>query len=157
MKSIVVKEMVINITGISDDDYISLTDLAKIKNGDDTNMVIANWMRKVDTIEFLNLWELINNENFKPIDFEGFKCKPGQNAFTMSPKRWIELTNSIGLKVKSWRHGGGTFAHKDIALEFASWISPEIKLYIIKEFQRLKNQESEQLEWEGFETVYLKL
>ena len=85
----------------------------------------------------------------KPTDFEGFKSKPGENAFTISPKKWIELTNAIGIKVKSGRYGGGTFAHRDIALEFASWISAEVKLYIIKEFQRLKNQESEQLEWHG--------
>ena len=112
-------------------------------------MVIASWIRRVDTIEFLKLWELINNENFTPTDFEGIKSKPGQNAFTISPKKWIELTNAIGLKVKSGRYNGGTYAHKDIALEFASWISAEVKLYIIKEFQRLKIQESEQLEWQG--------
>ena len=106
-------------------------------------------MRLKDTIDFLGLWEILNNENFKPTDFEGFKSKPGQNAFTISPKRWIVLTNAIGLTVKSGRYGGGTFAHKDIALEFAAWISAEVKLYIIKEFQRLKIQESEQLEWNG--------
>ncbi|MCI5583280.1 MAG: KilA-N domain-containing protein [Anaeroplasma sp.] len=149
MKSIIVKDKIINITGISDDDYISLTDIARIKNSEDANMVISSWMRKVDTLEFLKLWEQINNINFKPTDFEGFKSKPGQNAFTISPKRWIELTNSIGIKVKSGRYNSGTFAHKDITLEFASWISAEVKLYIIKEFQRLKIQESEQLEWQG--------
>ena len=148
MKSIIVKDKVIKITGVRDDDYISLTDIAKIKN-DDPNMVISSWIRKVDTLEFLKLWELINNGNFKPTDFEGFKSKPGQNAFTISPKRWIALTNAIGLIVKSGKYGGGTFAHKDIALEFASWISAEVKLYIIKEFQRLKIQESEHLEWQG--------
>ena len=148
-KSIIVKDKVIKITRISDDDYISLTDIAKIKNSDDTNMVIANWIRRIDTIEFLKLWESINNENFKPIDFEGFKSKPGQNSFTLSPKRWIELTNSIGLKVYFGRYNSGTFAHKDIALEFASWISPEVKLYIIKEFQRLKVQEENHLDWNG--------
>lgn len=149
MKSIVVKDKVINITGITDEDYISLTDIAKIKNDEDTNMVIVSWLRRIDTLDFLRLWESINNENFKPTDFEGFKSKPGQNAFTISPKRWIDLTNAIGIKVKSGRYNGGTFAHKDIALEFASWISAEVKLYIIKEFQRLKVQESEQLEWRG--------
>ncbi len=149
MKSIVVKDKVINITGITDEDYISLTDIAKIKNDEDTNMVIVSWLRRIDTLDFLRLWESINNENFKPTDFEGFKSKPGQNAFTISPKRWIDLTNAIGIKVKSGRYNGGTFAHKDIALEFASWISAEVKLYIIKEFQRLKVQESEQLEWQG--------
>ena len=149
MSKIIVKEKEITITKINEDDYISLTDIAKIKNDGDTNMVIASWIRRVDTIEFLKLWELINNENFKPTDFEGFKSKPGQNAFTISPKKWIELTNAIGLKVKSGRYNGGTFAHKDIALEFASWISAEVKLYIIKEFQRLKIQETSKLEWQG--------
>ena len=149
MSKIIVKEKEITITKINEDDYISLTDIAKIKNDGDTNMVIASWIRRVDTIEFLKLWELINNENFKPTDFDGFKSKPGQNAFTISPKKWIELTNAIGLKVKSGRYNGGTFAHKDIALDFASWISSEVKLYIIKEFQRLKIQETSKLEWQG--------
>ena len=149
MKNIVVKDKIINITGVNDDDYISLTDIARIKNNEEPNVVISNWIRKVDTLEFLQLWESINNEYFKPTDYEGFKSKPGHNAFTISPKRWIELTDSIGIKVKSGRYNSGTFAHKDIALEFASWISPEIKLYIIKEFQRLKMEESEQLEWQG--------
>lgn len=99
MKSIVVKDKVINITGITDEDYISLTDIAKIKNDEDTNMVIVSWLRRIDTLDFLRLWESINNENFKPTDFEGFKSKPGQNAFTISPKRWIDLTNAIGIKV----------------------------------------------------------
>lgn len=147
MSKIIVKEKEITITQINDDDYISLTDIARIKNDGDTNMVISNWIRRVDTIEFLKLWETINNENFKPIDFEGFKSKPGQNAFTISPKKWVELTNAIGIKVKSGRYNGGTYAHKDIALEFASWISAEVKLYIIKEFQRLKINEENKLEW----------
>ena len=149
MSTIIVKDKEITIVQINEDDYISLTDIAKIKNDEDTNMVIASWIRRVDTIEFLKLWELINNENFKPTDFEGFKSKPGQNAFTISPKKWIELTNAIGLKVKSGRYNGGTYAHKDIALEFASWISAEVKLYIIKEFQRLKIKETNKLEWQG--------
>ena len=149
MRKIIVKDKSINIQSIKDEDYISLTDIARIKNEDDTNLVISNWLRKVDTIEFLKLWESINNENFKPIDFEGFKSKPGENAFSISSRKWIELTNAIGIKSKPGKYGGGTFAHKDIALEFASWISPEIKLYIIKEFQRLKYIESEKKEWEN--------
>ncbi|MBQ8293452.1 MAG: KilA-N domain-containing protein [Bacilli bacterium] len=96
MSKIIVKDKEITITQINDDDYISLTDIAKIKNDGDTDMVIASWIRRADTIEFLKLWELINNENFKPTDFEGVKSKPGQNAFTISPKKWIELTNAIG-------------------------------------------------------------
>ena len=149
MNKITVKNIEISVTGIGDDDFISLTDLAKFKNSEDPNAVIANWMRRVDTISFLRLWEQLNNGHFKPTDFEGFRSKPGENAFTLSPTKWIELTNAIGIKVKSGRYGSGTFAHRDIALEFASWISAEVKLYIIKEFQRLKIQESEQLEWHG--------
>ena len=148
MKNIVVKDKIINVTGVNDDDYVSLTDIARFKTDGETNPVIANWMRKVDTLEFLKLWEQINNINFKPTDFEGFKSKPGENAFTISPKKWIELTNAVGIRVKSGKNGG-TFAHRDIALEFASWISAEVKLYIIKEFQRLKVEESEELEWQG--------
>ena len=138
-----------NIAGIEDNDYISLTDIARFKNEEDPHAVIANWLRKIDSLQFLTIWERLNNENFKPTDFEGFKSKPGENAFTISPKKWIELTNAIGIKVKSGRYGGGTFAHRDIALEFASWISAEVKLYLIKGLQRLKNQESEQLDWHG--------
>jgi len=149
MKKITINSIDIDITGIGDDDFISLTDIARFKNEEDPNAVIANWLRRVDSIQFLAIWEKLNNEQFKPTDFEGFKSKPGENAFTISPKKWIDITNAVGIKVKSGRHGGGTFAHRDIALEFASWISPEVKLYIIKEFQRLKIQESEQIEWQG--------
>ena len=143
------KKQATNIARIEDNDYISLTDIARFKNEEDPNAVIANWLRKIDSLQFLTIWERLNNENFKPTDFEGFKSKPGENAFTISPKKWIELTNAIGIKVKSGRYGGGTFAHRDIALEFASWISAEVKLYLIKGLQRLKNQESEQLDWHG--------
>ena len=143
------KKQATNIARIEDNDYISLTDIARFKNEEDPNAVIANWLRKIDSLQFLTIWERLNNENFKPTDFEGFKSKPGENAFTISPKKWIELTNTIGIKVKSGRYGGGTFAHRDIALEFASWISAEVKLYLIKGLQRLKNQESEQLDWHG--------
>lgn len=149
MKKITIKNVDIDITGIGDDDFICLTDIARFKNEEDPNAVIANWLRRVDSLQFLTIWEKLNNEQFKPTDFEGFKSKPGENAFTISPKKWIEITNAVGIKVKSGRYGGGTFAHRDIALEFASWISPEVKLYIIKEFQRLKIQESEQIEWQG--------
>ena len=149
MNKITVKNIEINVTGIGDDDFVSLTDIARFKNEEDPNAVIANWLRRVDSLQFLTIWEKLNNELFKPTDFEGFRSKPGENAFTISPKRWIEITNAVGIKVKSGRHGGGTYAHRDIALEFASWISAEVKLYIIKEFQRLKAQESEQLDWHG--------
>jgi hypothetical protein len=149
MEQIQVKGSLINITGIGDDDYVSITDIARFKTDGSTRDVIVAWLRKVDTIEFLTLWEKINNPDFKPVDFDLFKSKPGSNAFTLSPQKWIELSNAIGIKVKSGRYGGGTLAHRDIALEFAGWISPEIKLYIIKEFQRLKIQEAEQLDWNG--------
>jgi hypothetical protein len=149
MEQIQVKGSLINITGIGDDDYVSITDIARFKTDGSTRDVIVAWLRKVDTIEFLTLWEKINNPDFKPVDFDLFKSKPGSNAFTLSPQKWIELSNAIGIRVKPGRYGGGTLAHRDIALEFAGWISPEIKLYIIKEFQRLKIQEAEQLDWNG--------
>ena len=102
-------------------------------------------MRRRYTIEFLGLWEKLYNENFKSIEFDGFKNQAGLNSFSLTPKRWIEKTNAIGIISKSGRYGGGTYAHKDIAFEFASWISPEFKLFLIKEFQRLKEEESERL------------
>jgi len=139
----------ISITGISDDDYVSLTDLARFLNEDDPRYPIQNWMRLKDTIDFIGLWETINNPNFNRIEFDAFKTEYGRNSFVMTPTKWINKTNAIGFKCKSGKYGGGTFAHRDIALEFASWISPEVKLYIIKEFQRLKIQESEQIEWQG--------
>jgi len=128
-------------------DYISLTDIAKYKS-DEPNDVIKNWMRSKDTIEFLGLWEQLNNPNFKPVEFDGFKKQAGYNSFTLSPKKWIESTQAIGLISKAGRNGG-TFAHKDIAFEFASWVSAEFKLYIIKDYQRLKQDESNRLslEW----------
>ena len=124
-------------------DFISLTDIAKYKS-DEPNDVIKNWMRSKDTIDFLGLWELLNNPNFKPVEFDGFKKEAGYNAFTMSPKKWIENTNAIGLISRAGRNGG-TFAHKDIAFEFASWISAEFKLYIIKDYERLKQDETNRL------------
>ena len=124
-------------------DYISLTDIAKYKS-DEPNDVIRNWLRSKDTIEFLGLWEIIHNSNFKPVEFDGFKKEAGSNAFTLSPQRWIEKTNAIGIISKSGRYGG-TFAHSDIAMEFASWISAEFKLYIIQDYKRLKSDENSKL------------
>lgn len=124
-------------------DYISLTDIAKYKS-EDANQTIRNWMRLRDTIEFMGLWEQLHNPDFKPVEFEGFKNEAGANAFLMSPKKWIEGVNAIGIVSKSGRYGG-TYAHNDIAFEFASWISPEFKLYIIKDYQRLKQAESDHL------------
>ena len=148
-KSIIVKDKVIKITRISDDDYISLTDMAKLLNEDDPRYPIQNWMRLKDTIIFLGLWEMLNNEDFNRVEFDAVKSECGKNSFVMTPTKWLNKTNSIGIKTKPGKYGGGTFAHKDIALEFASWISPEVKLYIIKEFQRLKVQEENQLDWNG--------
>ncbi len=128
----------------SQNDYICLTDIAKFKNPKGAFQVINNWMRTRSTIEYLGLWEQLNNPNFKPLDFERFKNESGANAFTLSPQQWIKSTDAIGIISKSGRYGG-TYAHSDIAFEFASWISPEFKLYIIKDYQRLKKQESEKL------------
>lgn len=133
------------VISINNNDYISLTDIAKHKT-DDTSAVIGNWMRNRNTIEFLGIWETIYNPDFKPIEFEGFKKEAGLNAFTMSPLKWIKSTGAVGIIVKSGRNGG-TFAHKDIAFKFASWISVEFELYIVKEFQRLKEAEQKQLGW----------
>jgi len=131
----------------NEDDYISLTDIAKYKS-DEPNDVIRNWIRNRDTIEFLGLWEKMNNPNFKPVEFDGFRNEAGKNAFVLSPQKWVLATEAIGIISKSGRYGG-TFAHKDIAFEFASWISPEFKLYIIKDYQRLKGDENSKLslEW----------
>ena len=123
-----------------ENEYISLTDIAKYKS-DAPDDVIKNWMRSRDTIVFLGLWESMNNPHFKPVEFDGFKMQAGAHAFTMSPKKWITATDAIGITSKSGRYGG-TFAHADIAFEFASWISPEFKLYIIKDYKRLKNDEN---------------
>jgi len=126
-------------------DYVSLTDIAKFKT-DEPNVVIGNWMRNRNTIEFLGIWECLYNSNFKPLEFEGFKKEAGLNAFTLSPQKWIERTNAMGIISKSGRYGG-TYAHKDIAFKFAGWISIEFELYIIKEFQRLKEEEQKALGW----------
>lgn len=132
-----------------DKDYICLTDIARHRNQDRTDYVIQNWLRNRNTIEFLGVWERINNPNFNPIEFDGFRKQAGLNSFTLTSKNWINKTNAIGLISKSGRYGG-TYAHKDIAFEFASWISVEFKLYLIKEFQRLKEEENErkQLGWD---------
>ncbi len=125
-------------------DYISLTDIAKYKNIYEPKDVVKNWLRLRHTIEFLGLWEIMHNPNFKGVEFDAFKKEAGSNAFTLSPQRWIETTNAIGIVSKSGK-GGGTFAHTDIAFKFASWISAEFELYIIKDYQRLKNDENSKL------------
>lgn len=128
-------------------EFISITDIARYKNAEHTDSIIQNWMRNRNTIELLGFWESIYNPLFKPLEFEGFRKQAGLNSFVMTPKKWIEATNAIGIISKSGRYGG-TFAHKDIAFEFASWISIEFKLYIIKEFQRLKEDENDRLKLE---------
>lgn len=126
--------------------YISLTDIIK-PFGNET--ILYNWLRNKNTIEFLGLWEMLNNPCFKPLEFDRFKRMAGVNRFILSTKQWIANTDAIGFTVKSGRYGGGTYAHQDIAFEFCSWLSPEFKLYLIKEFQRLKEEENRQksLEW----------
>ena len=128
-------------------EYISITDIARYKSPDRTDILIGNWLRNRNTVEFLGIWEQLNNPDFKPIEFDGFKKQAGLNSFTLTPKQWIERTCAIGLVSKAGRYGG-TFAQKDIAFEFARWSSVEFKLYLIKEFQRLKEQEFQQLGWD---------
>jgi len=130
------------------EDYICLTDIARYKDPERTDYIIQNWLRNRNTIEFLGIWERLNNPDFNPIEFEGFKSQAGLNSFVLTAKQWIEKTGAIGIISKSGRYGG-TFAHRDIAFEFASWVSVEFKLYLIKEFQRLKSEETaaKKLEW----------
>ena len=125
-------------------DYISLTDIAKYKNTDDPRFVIQNWMRNRNTLEFIGLWEALNNPNFNRVQFDTFRNEAGLNRFTMTPSKWIESTDAIGIVSKAGRYGG-TYAHSDIAMEFASWLSPEFKLYIIQDYKRLKEDENSKL------------
>ena len=143
---IIVKETVVKTVRRDGVDYISMTDIAKQKNWIDPNGVIANWMRNRNTVEFLGIWETLYNPNFNPLEFEGIRKEAGLNAFTMSPTRWIELTNAIGIISQAGRYGG-TYACSDIAFEFASWISVEFRLYLVKEFQRLKSEEQKLIGW----------
>lgn len=131
-------------------DFISLTDIARYRDKQRSDYIIQNWLRNRETLEFLGLWERVNNQEFKSVEFDGLKSQAGLNSFSLTPQRWINHTSAIGLVVKMGR-AGGTFAHKDIAFEFASWISAEFKLYLIKEFQRLKEEEQQQLQtgWEA--------
>ncbi len=147
------KKVTINVQGTSisilttkESDFISLTDMAKGFGGDD---LIYSWMRNRNTLEFLGIWEQIHNSDFKGSEFDTFKKEAGLNSFRLTPKKWIEATQAIGIQSKAGRYGGGTYAHKDLAFEFGSWLSPEFKLYLIKEFQRLKEDENTRLslEW----------
>ncbi len=147
------KQMNLNVQGIEvgysridNDDFISITDIARLKNAEAPADIIKNWMRSKNTIELLGLWEKLNNPDFKLVEFDQFRNDAGYNHFVLSPKKWIETTQAIGMLSKSGRYGG-TYAHRDIALEFASWISVEFKFYLLKEFQRLKQQEQNSLDW----------
>ena len=131
---------------INKDDYISLTDLARYANSSEPKVPIATWMRNKDVISYLGLWEKLHNPDFKGHEFESFENAAGRHSFYLSPQKWIESTNAIGIVSKSGNNGG-TFAHRDIAFEFASWLSPEFKLYLVTEFQRLKAQEQKTIEW----------
>ena len=126
-------------------DFICLTDIAKLKNPDHSDDVIRNWLRSRSTVEFLGVWERLNNPGFNPVEFDGIRIQTGLNSFVLTPKQWIEKTGAIGLRSSAGRYGG-TYAHKDIAFEFASWVSVEFKLYLIKEFQRLKDEENDRLQ-----------
>ena len=146
------KKITVNNTDISiliqqhAEDYICLTDMARYRDTERTDYIIQNWMRSRSTVEYLGVWEQLNNPNFNPIEFDGIKNEAGSNSFTLTPKQWIAKTNAIGIKAKAGRYGG-TYAHKDIAFEFATWVSPQFKLYLLKEFQRLKEEEQAQLGW----------
>ncbi len=137
-----------------EEEFISLTDMARYRDKERTNYIIQNWLRTRNAIDFCGLWEQLNNPGFKRIEFDAFKNESGGNSFSLTPQKWIDATNATGIISKSGRYGG-TFAHKDIAFEFASWISPEFKLYLITEFQRLKKEESNNLnlEWNLHRTL----
>ena len=144
---VLVLDGTVRIQRVEQGEYISLTDIAKFKNPDAPADIIKNWLRSRSTIDLLGLWEKLNNPDFKLVEFDQFRFAAGENAFVLSPKKWIESTQAIGLISKSGRYGG-TYAHKDIAFEFATWVSIEFKFYLIKEFQRLKAREQEQLGWD---------
>jgi len=144
MNKIEVKGTEIRVVSIHDDDYISLTDMLKAKDG---NFFISDWLRNRNTVEYLSIWEKIHNPNFNYGEFDLIKSQAGLNSYKLSVKEWVAKTHAIGLKAKAGRYGG-TYAHKDIAFEFGMWISAEFKIYLIKEFQRLKDQEKKQLGWD---------
>ena len=142
--TISIKGTAVTVLAHREQDYISLTDIARHKDSERTDYLISNWLRNRNTIEFLGIWERLNNPEFNPIEFDGIRRSAGLNSFILTAKQWVEKTNAIGLVSKAGRYGG-TFAHKDIAFEFATWISVEFKLFLIKEFQRLKEDESHRL------------
>ena len=146
---IVVKENRVGILRVGNINYISLTDLAKYQNSSDPSFTVKNWLRRITTIDYVGLWEQIHNVDFNLVEFDQIKTEYGKNSFSMSPSQWIKRTNAIGIISKAGRYSIGTFAHPDIAFEFASWISPEFRLYLVKEFERLKANEAyqNQIEW----------
>jgi len=143
-KTINVQATEIRVVSVEDQDFISLTDMLKAKDGD---FFISDWLRNRNTVEFLGIWERVHNPNFNYGEFATIKSQAGLNSYKISVKDWVNQTNAIGLMAKAGRYGG-TYAHKDIALEFGMWISPEFKIYLIKEFQRLKEAEQERLGWD---------
>lgn len=147
MAKIKVKDTDITLINKEEQDYISLTDIAKVRDKENPSQIISLWMRTYSTIEYLGLWESLNNPHFKPHIYEGFKNESAKPHFWMSPQKWINETNALGLFSKSGRYGGGTFAHSDIAFKFAAWISAEFELYLITEFKRLKQEEQKTLGW----------
>ena len=147
-KTIKVESIEIILYTQNNQDYISLTDMARFKNAETTGLVISHWLSTRYTVEFMGLWEKMNNPVFNVTEFSNIKNESGSNGFVLSAKQWIEKTNAIGIISKAGRYGGGTFAHKDIAFEFGSWISPQFKYYLIKEFQRLKEDENDRLKLE---------
>ena len=148
MDKLVVKGAEISVQWNSEqDDFISLTDIAKLKDSDNPRYIIQNWLRNRNTIEFLGVWESLYNPSFNRVEFDAFRSQAGLNSFVMTPQKWVESTGAIGIISKAGRYGG-TYAHKEIAFEFASWISVEFKLYLVKEFERLKTEEMKQLGWD---------
>ena len=144
-RKIVVKDVTVTFIFKDGSDYLSLTDMAKSKNPEFPADVVKNWLKTRFTIDFMGIWEQMHNPNFNMVEFDQFKNQAGVNSFVLSPEKWIKSTGAIGIRSRAGRYGGGTFAHKDIAFEFASWISPEFKLFLIKEFQRLKEEENQRL------------
>lgn len=142
--TIEVQGAVVTIVPHDGQDFISLTDIAKYKNPDHPDDVVRNWLRNRSTVEFLGIWERLNNTDFNPVEFDGIRMQTGINSFVLTPKQWVEKTGAVGIRSSAGRYGG-TYAHKDIAFEFASWVSVEFRLYLIKEFQRLKEDESQRL------------
>lgn len=148
MDKLVVRGTEINVQwDLKRDDFLSLTDIAKIKDSDNPRYIIQNWLRNRNTIEFLGVWETLYNPNFNRVEFDAFRSQAGLNSFVMTPQKWVDATGAIGIVSKAGRYGR-TYAHKEIAFEFASWISVEFKLYLVKEFERLKTEETKQLGWD---------